>query len=138
MISMFDLHKVPNFIKVGTHCNFETKSAQFRVKILNFQMSYLKLTNLTCSESQILQHWEYILFLGHNFPGMMRLILVLMSNACCLALVFFLFFFVVTWQLLLVTRGYCSLPLVTARSHFQYERKVNAVIVQNLRHIIFM
>ena len=31
----------------------ETKSAQFWVKIHNFQISYLRLTNLTCSECQI-------------------------------------------------------------------------------------
>ena len=58
-----------------------------------------------------------------NFSGMRRLILVLMSNVCYLAVI--LIFLVVTWWLLLitwwfllVTGGYCSLPLVTARSHF--------------------
>ena len=28
----------------------------------------------------------------------------------------------VTWWLMLVTGGYCWLPLVAARSHFQYEQ----------------
>ena len=35
--SMFGMHQVSNFINLGTNCNFETKSAQFRVKIRNFQ-----------------------------------------------------------------------------------------------------
>ena len=25
---MFDMHLLPNFIKIGAHCNFETKYAQ--------------------------------------------------------------------------------------------------------------
>ena len=62
-------------------------------------------------------------FLGPNFPGMRGLILVLMSNVCYLAVIFI--FLEVTWWLLFVTArclvvtgGYCSLPLVTARFHF--------------------
>ena len=35
-----------DFINVGTHCNFVTKSAQLRVKIRNFQISYLRSTKL--------------------------------------------------------------------------------------------
>ena len=63
-------------------------------------------------------------FLGPNFPRMRRLIIVLMSNGCYLAVIL-IFFLVVTWWLLLVTArylvltgGYCSLPLITAPSHF--------------------
>ena len=62
-------------------------------------------------------------FLGPNFPGMRRLILVLMLNACYLAEI--LIFLTVTNRYLVVTAGYWSLPggywslpLVTACSHF--------------------
>ena len=106
-----------NFIKVGTHRNFEAKSAQFWVKILNFQISYLRLANLTCPESHISWYWEYISFLGPNFPGMRGLILVLMSNVGYLAviLIFFGGYLVVTALYLMVTTCYCSLLMVTAR-----------------------
>ena len=56
----------------------------------------------------MLQH--FIAFLGPDFPGMRGLILALMSNVCCLAVI--LIIFVVTARYLVVTGGYCSLPLV--------------------------
>ena len=56
---------------------------------------------MTCSESQIWQHLEYISFWGRSFPGMRVLILVLMSNVCYLAVI------LIFWWLL---GGYCSLP----------------------------
>ena len=80
---------------------------------LEFQISYLWSTNLTCSECQISWHWEYSSFLWPNFPGMKGLILVLMSNVCHLAKI--LIFLVVTACYLVVTGGYCSLLMVTAR-----------------------
>ena len=91
------------------------------VKIRNFQVSYLRLTNLTCSECQILEHWGYISFLGQTFLEMRGLILVLTLSVCYLAVIL-IFFLEATARYLVVTGGYCSLPLVTARSHFQYER----------------
>ena len=70
--------------------------------------------------------WEYTSFLGPSFPGMRELILNLMSNVSYLAVI--LGFLVVTACYLLVTGcycllpggpgGYCSLPLITACSHF--------------------
>ena len=99
---------MPNFIKVGTHCNFKTKFAQFRVKIRNFQISYLRLTNLTCSEFQISKHWECISFLGPNFPEMRGLIFVLMSNVSYLAVI--LIFLEVTGGYCSLASGYCLLP----------------------------
>ena len=51
---------------------------------------------------------QYFSFLGPNFPGMRRFILVLMSNVCYLAEI--LIFLVVTARYLVVTAGYCSLP----------------------------
>ena len=90
----------------------------------NFQISYLRITNLTCSECQILQYWEYISFLGPNFPGMRGLILALISNVCYLAVILILFgdylvvtarYLVVTACYLVVTGGYYSLLVVTAR-----------------------
>ena len=74
---------------------------------LQFQISYLWLTNLTFSDSQNSYHWEYISFLGLNFPRMRGMILALMSNICYLAEV--LIFLVVTACYLLVTARYCSL-----------------------------
>ena len=62
--------------------------------------------------------------LGPNFPRMRRLIIVLMSNGCYLAVILIFFLVVTGWLLfvtaryLVLTGGYCSLPLVTARSHF--------------------
>ena len=73
----------------------------------------LWLMNVNCSECQISQHWEYISFLGPNFPGMRGLILVLMSNVYYFAAI--LVFLVVTARYLAVTARYCSLPVVTAR-----------------------
>ena len=87
--------------------------------------------NLTCPKCQISYHWENILFLGPNFPGMRGLILVLMSNVCYLAVIFILViacYLVVTagycslrvgyWWLQLVTGGYSLLPVVTGRYQF--------------------
>ena len=55
---------------------------------------------------------EYISFLGPNFPGMKRLILVLISNVCYLIVI--LIFLVVTWLVtacyLVATAGYCLFP----------------------------
>ena len=57
--------------------------------------------NLTCSHCQISLHWEYILFLWPNFPGMRVLVLVLMSD---------MFYLSINFDFLVVTAGYCSLP----------------------------
>ena len=54
--------------------------------------------------------------MGPDFPGMRRLILVLMSNVCYLTVI--MIFLVVTAGYLMVTTGYCSLLVVTARSQF--------------------
>ena len=70
---------------------------------------------------------------------MRRLILVLMLNLCYLAVI--MIFLVVTWWLLLVGANarylvvnarYLWLPLVTARSHFQYERNKAHNFVQRI------
>ena len=54
IINIFDFHWVPNFIKVETHCNFEPKSAPGQYpRFSHFQIAYLRLTNLTCSEYQL-------------------------------------------------------------------------------------
>ena len=152
IISMFDLFWVSNFIKIGhvailrpnvkfhknrTCCNFETKSvAKYLISGQGpqFQISYIWLTNLTCSEFQILYSIvECISFLRPNFPGMRGLILVLVSNVCYLTVI--LIFLVVTWWLLLVTwlllvvnarywwlllvtAHYCSFPLLVWAPHF--------------------
>ena len=80
-------------------------------------ISYLWLTDVTCSECQISQH---ISFLGPNFPGVRGLILALMSNMCYFAAI--LIFLLVTARYLVVAARYCSLPgsycsllVVTAR-----------------------
>ena len=77
-------------------------------------ISYLWLTNVTCSECQISQH---ISFLGPNFPGVRGLILALMSNMCYFAAI--LIFLLVTWWLpsgcCSLPGSYCSLLVVTAR-----------------------
>ena len=62
---------------------------------------------MTYSDRRISYHWEYISFLGPNFPGMRGLILVLMSNVCSLAVN--LIFLVVTARYLLANTRYCSL-----------------------------
>ena len=89
-----------------------------------FQISCLGLTNLTCFECQISQHWQYISFLGPNLPGMRGLILVLMSRVCYLALILIFFrgysvitacYLVITACYLMATGSYCSLLVVTAR-----------------------
>ena len=105
------------FHKGQAHCNFETKSPQ----VFNFRSGSAISNIFMINELDLLwlpnlQHWEYISFLGPNFLGMRGLILVLMSNVCYLAVI--LIFLVVAWWLLLVTGGYCSLPLVIARSYF--------------------
>ena len=57
--------------------------------------------------------------MGPNFPGMRRLILVLMLNVL-LGCDFEIFggYLVVTANYLVVTGGYCLLLLITACSHF--------------------
>ena len=107
-----------DFINVGTHCNFVTKSAQLRVKIRNFQISYLRSTNLTCSECPISKHWKYISFLGPNFPGIRGMILALMSTVCYLAITFIFFggYLVVTARYLVVTACYRSTLLLSTFS----------------------
>ena len=112
---MFDLHKVPNFIKVGTHCNFETKSAQFRVKILNFQISCLRIKNLTCSECQIALGIYFIFATKFSWNEGINTCFnvewVLLSRNVD----FFSGYLVFTARYLMFTTGYCSLLVVTAR-----------------------
>ena len=62
---------------------------------------------------------EYISFLGQNFPGMRRLILILMSNVLFGRNIdFHGGYLVVTGDYYLLTGGYCLLLLVTAYFHF--------------------
>ena len=117
---------------------FETRKRLF-VSAFPICMA-VPLTNLTCCDCQIPQHWEYSSFLLPNFAGVRGLILVLMLNLCCLTVM--LIFLVVTWWLLLVTArflvvsgGYCSLPLMTARFHFQYERSKTYFIIVPLNSL---
>ena len=110
--------------------------------IRNFQISYLRLTHLTCSECQVSYPWDRVflfekfhfkfsrnegidtcfnvecVLLGRNFDFVQWLVggYCSLSNGYCSLPGGY------RW-LLLVTGGYCSLPLVTALSHFQYERK---------------
>ena len=105
---MFDLHLVPNFIKVIVHCNFETKPPQ----VFN-----------SGSRSAISNN----LFMGGTkFSWNEVLILILMSNVRYLTVI--LTFLVATWLILPVTKwllivtarylvatgGYCLLLVVTA------------------------
>ena len=129
---MFDLFCVPNFIKIQHIAILRPNLPKYLTsgQDLQFQISYLWLTNLICSECQISWHCDYISSLGPNFPGMRGLILVLMLNVCYLVVI--LIFLLVTWLLLLltlwlllitapcwvVTHGYCLLPPVTTCSHF--------------------
>ena len=122
---------MPSSIKIGAHCIFETKSAQFWVKIRNFQMSCLRLANLTSSGSIALQLYsifgtkfccngetdtcfkvEFVL-LGCNFDFFGGYLVVTPRYLVITAR-----YQVVYWCSLLITGGNCSLPLVTARFHF--------------------
>ena len=97
---MFDLFWVPNFIKIKQIAILRPNLPKFFIMVQGpqFQISYLWLTNLTCSNYQISKHWEYISLFGPNFREMRRLILVLMLNGMLLGHNFdFL-------------GGYCSLP----------------------------
>ena len=109
---MFDLFWVTNFIKIGHIAILRSNMLKFFFSGQDpqFQISYLWLTNLTCSDCQISKHWKFISFLGPNFPGIWILILALMSNLCYLAVI--LVFLVVTRWLLLVTVQYCSFPFL--------------------------
>ena len=100
IINMFDLFWVPNFIKIKQIPILRPNLPKFFILVQGpqFQISYLWLTNLTCSDCQISKHWKYISFFGPNFREMRRLILVLMLNGMLLGHNFdFL-------------GGYCSLP----------------------------
>ena len=126
---MFDLLWVPNFLKIRHFAILRPNLFKFLISSQNpqFQISYLWLTNLTCSNCQISWHWEYM---GPHFPRMRGLILVLMLNMYYLAVAVILIFLVVTWWLLsvtywlllvaarylVVTGGYRSLPLVSTFS----------------------
>ena len=121
-INMFDLHEVPIFLKAGAHGNFETKSTKFWVKIRNFLIIYLRLTNLSKFHSikSIFHFWDQIflewgieacfnakcMLIGHNFEFFGGYLVV---TACYL---------VVTVRYCSLPGGYCSLPLVSARFHF--------------------
>ena len=118
---------MPNFIKVETHCNFETKSAPVqdpRFSNIIFELDLLRVPIFIALRI-------YFIF-GPNFPGMRGLILVLMSNVCCLAVILIFWWLLGgycslpsgNYWLVFVTGGYCLLPLVTARSHFWYELKL--------------
>ena len=100
--NMFDLFWVPNFTKIGHIAILWPNLPKFLISSegMQFQISYIWLTSLTCSEGQISYHWKNISFLGPNFPGMRGFILVLMPNMCYLAVI--LIFLVVTWWLLLL------------------------------------
>ena len=117
---MFNLFWVPNFIKIRHIVILRPNLPKFLIlgQYQQFQISYLWLTNLTCSDYQISWHWEHISILGPNFPEIRRLILVLMSNVYHLAVI--LIFLVVTARYLVVTARYCWLIwwllVVTARS----------------------
>ena len=105
---------MPNFIKIGLVAILRPNLPKSLISGQDpqFQPSYLRLTNLTCSDCQISLHWEYISFLGPNFPGMRGLILVLMSNVCYLVVISV--FMVVTARYLVITALYL---VVTARYH---------------------
>ena len=120
---------MPNFIKIRhiailrpnllPKYNFGSRSAISNIFMIN-ELDLLLVPNSIAL--------GYISFLGPEFPRMRGLIHVLMSNVCYLALI--LIFLVVTcsycslsighcWLLLVtwwvITGGYCSLPLVSAR-----------------------
>ena len=133
---MFDLFWVPNFIKIGLVAILRPNLPKSLIsgQDQQFQLSYLRLTNLTCSDCQISLHWEYISFLGPNFPGMRGLILVLMSNVCYLVVISN--FMVVNARYLVITARYHSVLLVltfsmnvkkcpsfTEQKQFRYSRK---------------
>ena len=124
---MFNLFWKPNFIKIRHIVILRPNLPKFLIlcQDLQFQISYLWLTNMTCSDYLTSCHWEYISFLGPNFLGMWGLILVLISiflvvtcrfqlitkwllliNWCLLVLT------ARYWWLLLVTACYCSFPLL--------------------------
>ena len=102
---------MPNFIKIGHIAILIPNLPKFLISDQDrqFQISYLKLTNLTYSDCQISKHWEYISFLWPNFPGMCYLAVILIF------LVVTARYLVVTACYLVVTSGYCSLLVVTAR-----------------------
>ena len=79
---MFDLFWVPNFIKIGHIATLRPNMPKFLISGQDpqFQISYLWLTNLTCSDCQISWHWDYISFLGPNFAGMMALIIIIIIS----------------------------------------------------------
>ena len=74
IISMLD------FIKIGHIAILRPNLPKFLIlgHDPQHQMSYLWLKNLICSECQISKHGGYVSFFEPNFPGMRRLILVLM------------------------------------------------------------
>ena len=106
-----------------------------------FEISYIWLTSLTCSESQISLHWEHISFLGSIFSGMRGLILVLMSNMCYLAVTWWLLggycslpsgycsLLLITWWLLLIAGGYWLLPLATIVPTFSMNSRLAPYLV---------
>ena len=69
LISMFDLYWLPYFIKIRHIAILRPNLPKLLIlgQDPQFQISYSWLTNLTCSECQISQHWEYFWFLGLNF-----------------------------------------------------------------------
>ena len=101
IISMFNLLWVLNFIRIRHIAILRPSLPKFLIwgQYLQFQISFIWLTNLTCSVCQISYHCEYILFFEPIFPGMRGLTLVLMLNVCYLAII--LIILVVTWLLLI-------------------------------------
>ena len=115
IISMFDLHLMSNFTKTGAHYNFETKSAQVfkfgsRSAISNIIFMINELDLLWASNFIALE--IYFIF-GTKFFWNEGIDTCLMSNMCYLPVILIFFS-----GYLVVTACYCSLLVVTARSHF--------------------
>ena len=130
---MFSLFWVPNFIKFRyiailrpnlPNYNFGSRSSISDIIFMINKLDLLSVPNFIAL--------GYISFLEPNFLGMGGLILILISNVCYLTEILiviivtwwcslssgYCWLLLVTWWLLLVTGGSCSLPLVTACSHF--------------------
>ena len=95
---------MPNFIALGIYFIFGTKLSWDK-----------EIDNVEC----VLLDRNFD-FLGGYLVVTARHVVV--TAGCCSVLGGY-------WWLLLVTGGYCSLPLVTARSHFKYERLLTASVM---------
>ena len=108
-ISMPDLFWMPNFIKIERIVILSPNPPKFLISDQDPQF-WITWPALIAKFHSFIFHsfkfyifinWKYIIFLGPNFPGMRRLILIFLSNVCYLAVI--LIFLVVTWWLMLVT-----------------------------------